>query len=101
MKDEPAFNPLQLNPEFFRVRASQCPFHLREQTKGRSIIPIAEGSLHLVCWWKVGIPLQSKSGNEVASQDDLGCTELSLSCCAEIGVPLDLRPVSLAISGVA
>ena len=29
------------------------------------------------------------------------CTELSSSCCAEVGVPLDLRRVSQEISGVA
>ena len=31
MKDESAFKPLQGNPSFFRVRASRCPFHLRQQ----------------------------------------------------------------------
>ena len=37
--------------------------------------------------WKVGIPLQSKSGNQLSSRDNMGCTELYLSCCAELGVP--------------
>ena len=41
------------------------------------------------------------SGNKVSSQDDMGCRELSSRCCAEIGVPLDLRLVSQGISGVA
>ena len=27
MKDQPALKPLQVNPAFFRVRASRCPFH--------------------------------------------------------------------------
>ena len=58
MKDEPVFKPLQGNPTFFRVRASQCPFTLRKQTQVPSHIPIVEGSLHLTCLWKVGIPLQ-------------------------------------------
>ena len=101
MNDEPAFKPLQGNPAFILVRASGCPFHLRQQTQGPSHIPIAEGSLLLRCLWKVGIPLQSKPGNQLSSQDDLGSTELSSSCCAEIVVPLDLRRVYLEISGVA
>ena len=62
MREEPLFKPLQGNLGFFRVRASQCPFHLRHQTQGPSHIPIAEGSLLLRCLWKVGIPLQSKPG---------------------------------------
>ena len=41
MKDEPAFNPLQGNLTFFLVRASRCPFHLRQQTQGPYHIPIA------------------------------------------------------------
>ena len=49
MKDEPAFKPLQGNPAFFQVRASQCPFNLRQQTQGPSHIPIAEGSLLWRC----------------------------------------------------
>ena len=31
----------------------------------------------------------------------MGCMELSMSSCAEIGVPIDLRRVSQGISGVA
>ena len=31
----------------------------------------------------------------------MGCMELSLSSCAEIGVPIDLRRASQGISGVA
>ena len=58
MKDEPAFNPLQGNPTFFRVRASRYPLHLRQQTQGASHIPIAEGRLLLRCLWKAGLPLQ-------------------------------------------
>ena len=101
MKDEPAFKPLPGNLAIFRVRASRCPFHLRQQTQGPSHIPTAEGSLLLRCLWKVGIPLQSKPGNQLSSQDYLGCMELPLSCCAEIGIPLDLRRVSQGISEVA
>ena len=94
MKEELAFKPLQGNPAFFRVRASRCPFHLRQHTQGPSHIPIAEGSLLFSCFWKVVIPLQLKPRNQLSSRDDMGCTELSSSCCAEIGVPLDFRRVS-------
>ena len=100
MKYEPAFKPLQGNPAFFQVRASRCPFHLRQQTQGPSQIPIAEVSLLLRCLWKVGLPLQSKPANQLSSRDDFWCTELSSNCCAEIGVPLDLTRVSQGISGV-
>ena len=101
MKDEPAFKPLQGNPAFFRVRATLCPFHMRQQTQGPSHIPFAEGSLLLRCLWKVGLPLQSIPGNQLSSRDNMKYTEHSSSCCAEIGVPLDLSQVSQGISGVA
>ena len=86
MKDEPAFKPLQGNPAFFRVRASQCPLHLRQDTQDPSHIPRAEGSLLLRCLWKAGIPLQSKPENKFSHHDDMGCTELSSSSCVEFGV---------------
>ena len=101
MRHEPAFQPLQGNPAFFQVRASQSPFHLRQQIQGPSHIAIAERSLLLRCLWKLGLPLQSKPGNQLSSHDDICCTGLSPSCCAEIGVPLDLRGKSQGISGVA
>ena len=47
MKDDPVIKPLQGNPAFFQVRASWCPFHLRQQTHGPSHIHIAEGILLL------------------------------------------------------
>ena len=101
MKDEPAFKALQANPSVFRVTASLCPFHLRQQTQGPSEITITEGSLLLKCLWDVGIPLQSKQGNQPSSLGDFRCTELSSCCSAEIAVPLDLRRVSQRISRVA
>ena len=101
MKYEPVFKSLKGNLAFFPVRASRCPLHLTQQTQGPSYIPIAEGSLLLRSLWKVGIPLQSKQGNQLSSQDSLGCTELSSCFCAEIGVPLHLRQLSQGISGVA
>ena len=100
MIDEPPFKPLHLNPAFFLVRASWCPFHLRQHSQGPSHILTAEGSLLLRYLWKVGLPLQLKPGNQLSSRDDLGCTELSSRCCAKIGVPLDLTRVSQGISGV-
>ena len=99
MKDESAFKPLQGNPAFFRVRASWGPFHLRQNTQGPSHIPIAERKLLLSCLWKIGLPLQLKSGNQLSSRDDMGCTELSSSCCTETDVPLDLRRLFQGISG--
>ena len=78
---------------FFRHRASRCPFHLWQQTQCPSHIPIADGSPLLRCLWKLRLPLQSKPGNQLSSRDDMGCTELSSSCCAETGVHLDLRRV--------
>ena len=86
MKDEPAVKPLQGNTAFFRVRASCCPFLLRQHTQGLSNICIAERSLLLTCVWKVGFPLESKPGNQLSSRDDLQYMELSLSCCAELCV---------------
>ena len=101
VKEKPAFKPLQGNPPFFQIRASRCTFHCRQQNQGASHIRMAEGSLLLRCLWKVGIPLPSKPGNQLSSRDDLGCTELSSSCCSELGVPLDLERGSQGISGVA
>ena len=94
MKYEPSFKPLQGNSAFFSFRDSWCPFLLRQQIQGPSHIPIAEENLLLGCMWKVVIALQSKPGIQLPSRDDLGCSELSSSCCAEIGVTLVLRLVS-------
>ena len=101
IKDEPAFKPLKQNLAFFQVRATRCSFPLMQEIQGPSHIPIREEILLLRCFWKVGIPLQSKPGNQLSARDDLGCTELSSNCCAEIGVPLYLRRVSQGISEVA
>ena len=101
MKDEPEFKPLQGNPALFRVRASRDKFHLRQKTQGPSQIPIVEGKLLLRCLWKVGSALQSKTGNQLSSWEDMGCMELSLSCCTEINIHIDLRLVSQGISVVS
>ena len=63
MKDEPPFKPLQRNLAFFWVRASRGPFHLRQKTQSPSHISIAECRILLRCFWKVGLALQSKTGN--------------------------------------
>ena len=101
MKDEPEIKPLQGNRAFFLVRASRGPFHLRQKTQGPSHIPTAEGKLLLRCLLKSGTPLQSKAGNQLSSWDDMGCMELSSSCCAEINIHIDLRLVSQLISVVS
>ena len=89
MKDEPEFKPRQGNPAFFLVRAFRGPFHFRQKTQGPTHIPIAEGKLHLRCLWKVGLPLQSKTGNQLSSSNDMGCMELSSICCTEINIHID------------
>ena len=62
MKDEPAFKPLQENLDFFRVRTSWCPFHLRQQTQRPYYIRISEGSLLLRCLWKVSLLFSQSQG---------------------------------------
>ena len=101
MKDERAFNPLHANLAFFWVRASRDPIQLRQKTQGPSHIPIAEEKLLLRCLWKVGSPLQSKTGNRLSSWDDMGCLELSSSCCTEINFHIDLTRLSQEISLVS
>ena len=100
MKDVQAFMPLQETLSFFRFRASWYPLHLRQPTQGPSQIPIAEGNLLWRFLWKVVLHLQSKPRKQLSYQDVMVCTDLSSSCCPEIGLPLDLRWVSQGISGV-
>ena len=99
MKDDLAFTTLQRNPAFFRVRASQGPFHLNQKTEGPSHIHISDGKLRLRCLWKVGLSLKSKTGNHLSSHDDMVCKELSSICFIEIAVPVDMRWLSHGISG--
>ena len=98
MNDEPAFKPLQGNPTLFLVKESRYPLHLRQKTQGPSHIPIAEGKLHLRCWWKVGSNLQSKTGNKLSTWNDMVCMEHSSSGCTDINIHIDLRRVSQGIS---
>ena len=101
IKDEPAFKSHQGNPAFFRVKASRCPFHFRQQTQGPSHIPIAERSLLMRCLSKVGIPLELNHGNHLSSRDDLGYMELSSSCYAELRDPLHLGHCSQGVPEIA
>ena len=98
MKHQPEYKPLQGNPSFFSVRVCRGPFHMRQETQGPSHIPIAEGKLHLRCWWKVGSNLQSNTENQLSSWDKMGCMELSSSCCTDINIHIELRRVSQGIS---
>ena len=100
MKDEPAIKPLQGNPAFISVRASRGPFPLRQKTQPPSHIPTSYRRFPLRCLWKAGLPLQSKSGNQLSSPDDMGCPDLSSCFFTEIDVPIDFRCVSQGISGL-
>ena len=92
--------PLQGNVDFFLIRVSRGPFHLKDKTQGPSHIHIPKGKLLLMSLWKDGLPLQSKTGNQLSSPDNMGCPNLSSCCFTEIDVPIDLRWVSQGISGL-
>ena len=92
--------PLQGNLDFFLISASRDPFRLKHKTQGPSPIHIAKGKLLLSCLWKDGLPLQSKTGNQLSSPDDMGYRDLSSCCFTEIDVPIELRWVSRGISGL-
>ena len=100
MKEEPAFKPLQGNL-VLSIQDISVSIPLEAANSGALSIPISEGRLFLRCLWKVGIPLQWNPGNQLSSQDDMGCMELSSSSCADNGVPIDLRRVSQGILVVA
>ena len=100
-KYEPAFKSLHGNPAFFRVWASLGPLHLTQQTPGPSHIPVAERRLLSRGLWKVGVTFEFKRGTKLSSRDDLRYLELSSSCCAGLGVPLDLVRCFQGFAGVA
>ena len=91
---------LQGNLDFLLIRASRGPFRLKHKTQGPSHIHIPKVKLLLRCLWKDALPLQSKTGNQRSSPDDMGCPDLSSCCFTEIDVPIDLRWVSQGISGL-
>ena len=92
--------PLQGNLDFFLIRVSRGPFRLKHETQGPSHINIPKGKLLLRCLWKDGLPLQSKTGNQLSSPDDMWCPGLTSCCFTEIFVPIDLRCVPQGISGL-
>ena len=92
--------PLQGNLHFFLIRASQGTFRLKHKTQGPSHIHIPKGKFLLRYLWKDGLPLHSKTGNQLSSPDDVGCHDFSSCCFTEIDVPIDLRWVSQLISGL-
>ena len=92
--------PLQGNLAFFLIRESWGPFGLKHKTQGPSHIHIPKGKLLLRCLWKDGLPLQSKTGNQLSSPDSILGPDLSSCCFTEIDVPIDLRWVSQGISGL-
>ena len=85
---------------FFLIRASRGPFHLKHKTQGPSHIHIPKGKILLRCLWKDGLPLQSETGNQLSSPDDMVCPDRSFCCFTEIDVPIDLKWVSQGISGL-
>ena len=93
-------NPLQGNLDFFLIRASRGPFCLKHKTQGPSHIHMPKGKLLLRCLWKDGLPLQSKTGNQLSSPDDMVCPDITMCCFNEIDVPIDLRRLSQGISGL-
>ena len=62
MQDKPTFKSLQGNPALFRVRASLCPFHLRQENHGPSHISIAERSFLLGDFGKLVFLLSQSQG---------------------------------------
>ena len=88
--------PLQGNLDFFLIRASRGPFRLKNKTQGPSHIHNPKGKLLLRCSWKDGLPLQTKTGNQLSSPDDMGCPDLSSCCFTEIDVPYRLE---MGVSG--
>ena len=59
---------------------------LEAQNTGSSHIHIPKRKLLLSCLRKDDLALQSKTGNQLSSPDDMGCTDLSSSCFTEIHV---------------
>ena len=92
--------PLQGNLDFFLIRASLGPFRLKHKTQGHSRIHIPKGKLLLRCLWIDILPLQSKTGNQLSSPDDMACPGLSSCYFTVIDVPIDLRWVYQGISGL-
>ena len=91
---------LQGNLDFFLIRASRGPFRLKHKTQGPSQIHIPKGKLLLRFLFKDGLPLHSKTGNQLSSPLDMGCPGYSSFCFNETDVSIDLRWVSQGMSGL-
>ena len=91
--------PLQGNLDFFLIRASRGPFLLKHKTQSLTHIHIPKGKLLLRCLWKDGLPLHSKTGNQLSSPDDTGGPDLSSCSFTDIDVPIDVSWVSQGNSG--
>ena len=90
---------LEGNWNFFLIRASRGPFCLKYKTQGPSHIHVPRGKLFLRCLSKDGLPIQSKTGNQLSSPGDMGCPDLSSCCFTVMEVPIELRWVSQGMSG--
>ena len=88
--------PLHGNLDFSLIRASRGPFRLKHKTQGPSHIHISKGKLLLRCLWKEGLPLHSKTGNQLSSPENMGCPGFSSCCFTVIDVPIDLE---MCVSG--
>ena len=91
---------LQGNLDFFLIRSTRGPFRLKHKTQCPSQIHIPKGKLLLRCLRNGGLRLQSKTGNQLSSPDDMGCPDLTSCFFTEIDVPIDLRWVSQGFSGL-
>ena len=65
--------PFQGNLDLFLISASRGPFRLKYKTQGTSHIHIPKGKLLLRCLCKDGLPLHSKTANQLSSPDDMMC----------------------------
>ena len=63
---------IQGNLDFLLIRASRSPFRLKPKTQGPTHIHIPNGKVLLSCVWKDGLPLHSKTVNQLSSPDDMG-----------------------------
>ena len=76
MKDEPALSLCREIWPSFKSGISGS-ISLEAEITGSFSIHIPEGKLHFRRLWKVGLPLQSKTGNQLSSPDDMRCMQIS------------------------
>ena len=91
--------PLQGNLDFFLIRASRGPFPLKHKTEGPSHIHIPKGKLLLRCLWKEGLPLHSKTGNQLSSPDNMGSPyRVQVRRCSPQNPRPAVAPVGICLS---